>query len=131
VTQCTFLASINTSSLQPSSILPSKHERYIHHPSVALLVCLIHYTLGVAFSQTLQYITGIKLQELERQRDACKAYVDDTLKLASAEQDPIERVSMLLDRIRDWKGLGTLVSSAVVVSNYESYVDKSHYFVLS
>lgn len=80
------------------------------------------FTPGTAFSQTLQYITGIKLQELERQRDACTAYVDETIKLASAEDRPIERVSILLDRIRDWKGLGKLVSSAVVTSNYDSYV---------
>ena len=91
-----------------------------------LLVGLIHFifTPGTAFSETLQYITAIKLQELERQRDACKAYVDDTLKRASAEEDPIERVSILLDSIRDWKGVGGLVSPTVVISNYDSYVVK-------
>jgi hypothetical protein len=94
--------------------------------SSSSLVCLIRFPFppGAAFSQTLQYITGIKLQELERQRDACKAYVEDTLRLAAAEDkdNPIERVSVLLDRIQGWKGLGELVSSAVVIPNYESYV---------
>lgn len=48
--------------------------------------------------------------------------MNDILKRASAEEDPIERVSILLDSIRDWKGLGRLVSSSVVISNYDSYV---------
>ena len=77
-------------------------------------------------SETLQYITAIKLQELERQRDACKAYVDDTLKLASAEEDPIQRVSILLGRIRHWKGPGELLFSTVVIHNYDSYVVHAH-----
>ena len=57
--------------------------------------------------------------------------MNDTLKLSGAEEEPIERVSILLDRIRDWKGLGGLVSSTVVIPNYDSYVAHAPYLFFS
>ena len=74
---------------------------------------------GSAFGQTLQYITSIKLQELERQREVCKLYVDETLEQSAAASGPIERVDVLLKRIKEWTGLGTLVSTEVDLSTYE------------
>src|SRR5689334_649584 len=57
-----------------------------------------------AFSQTLQYITRIKLVELERQRSACRQYVQDTLDAANLAPNALERVSVLLKAIRKWNG---------------------------
>jgi hypothetical protein len=58
---------------------------------------------SVAFSQTLQYITSIKLAELERQRAACQKYVTNALDSA-ATLEPLERVASLLDSVRNWNG---------------------------
>lgn len=74
-----------------------------------------------AFGETLQYITSIKLQELARQRTACRAYVDSALRDAAAAPTPLERLAILYDRITSWKGLGSLVSDDISLSNYEQW----------
>ncbi len=74
-----------------------------------------------AFSQTLQYITSIKLVELERQRAACTRYVTDTLELAKAAgPDPIACVGVLIERIDAWTGLGSLVSQGTSLADYKA-----------
>jgi hypothetical protein len=60
--------------------------------------------MSSAFGQTLQYITRIKLAELERQRTACQQYVTKALDTATAIPEPLERVASLLDAIRHWNG---------------------------
>ncbi|EJD41257.1 hypothetical protein AURDEDRAFT_186615 [Auricularia subglabra TFB-10046 SS5] len=74
-----------------------------------------------AFGETLQYITSIKLQELARQRSACRTYVDSALRDAAAAATPLERVLVLYDRITSWKGLGSLVSDEISLPNYAQW----------
>lgn len=71
------------------------------------------------FGQTFQYITSIKLAELERQRSACTAYVKETLKAASEQTTPYKRADTLLRRIRGWTGVGRLVGEDINYSNLE------------
>ncbi|KAF9022947.1 hypothetical protein BDZ89DRAFT_1018497 [Hymenopellis radicata] len=78
-----------------------------------------------AFGQTLQYITTIKLEELERQRDACTKYVQQTIEQASAHPDPIKRARVLVRGIDNWKGLGSLVSAEVNLTTYKQWLHQA------
>ncbi|KAF9060666.1 hypothetical protein BDP27DRAFT_403018 [Rhodocollybia butyracea] len=67
-------------------------------------------TGGSAFSQTFQHITAIKLHELERQRETCIKYAEDTLTMSQALKDPVSRFDVLLKRIKRWPGTGSVLS---------------------
>ncbi|KAJ3934205.1 MAG: hypothetical protein NXY57DRAFT_714525 [Lentinula lateritia] len=58
-----------------------------------------------AFGQTFQYITAIKLHELEKQRETCMKYVDDTLADVKIAKNPVSQLDILLNRIHGWKGV--------------------------
>jgi hypothetical protein len=53
----------------------------------------------------------------------CSAYVKTTFKDASNATDPITRLDVLVKRIFNWTGLGTLLpSTSVPLTSYESFV---------
>jgi hypothetical protein len=60
---------------------------------------------SAAFSETLQFVTNVKLQELEKRR---QAFGQHALKvLADAQQhdnDLIQKVTTLIDGIMSWPG---------------------------
>ncbi|KIY70981.1 hypothetical protein CYLTODRAFT_346790 [Cylindrobasidium torrendii FP15055 ss-10] len=79
-------------------------------------------TVASAFSQTLGYITTLKLHEVERQRAACTTYVKDTLSAASATPDPCTRLDVLIQCIENWDGLGDLLSSSISLWHYKQWL---------
>uniref|UniRef100_D8Q933 Uncharacterized protein n=1 Tax=Schizophyllum commune (strain H4-8 / FGSC 9210) TaxID=578458 RepID=D8Q933_SCHCM len=94
-----------------------------------LILSLCSLILALAdsgFGQTFQYITSIKLAELERQRSACTGYVKETLKAASEETTPYKRADTLLRRIRSWTGVGRLVGEDIDYENLECWLWQAH-----
>ncbi len=57
-----------------------------------------------AFSETLQFITNVKLQELEKRRTNFAGHASEVLHAASEEGDPIEKLSILVKGMEDWPG---------------------------
>ncbi|KAJ8515820.1 hypothetical protein ONZ45_g6803 [Pleurotus djamor] len=60
-----------------------------------------------AFRETLNFITDIKLQELDKQQAAYDAHLK-VISDAASVSDPIQRVEMFLKAIRDWTGSGSV-----------------------
>ncbi|EJD41250.1 hypothetical protein AURDEDRAFT_68980 [Auricularia subglabra TFB-10046 SS5] len=81
--------------------------------------------MSAAFNETLRYITGVKLQELERQRASCRAYVDSALQAAGLAPRQLDRVNLLLQRIQGWEGIGALISDDLSLSNYELWAHQA------
>lgn len=69
-----------------------------------------------SFGQTIQFITEIKLQELETQRLAYKehAKVLDTAKAIGETGDVIKKVETLAKAIKSWTGSGSVTEGKVV-----------------
>lgn len=61
-----------------------------------------------SFSQTLQFITSIKLQELEKQRQAYKAHAKVLEEADATGDDLIKKVEILAKAIKSWTGSGAL-----------------------
>jgi len=57
-----------------------------------------------AFSETLQFITNVKLQELEKRRSNFAGHATDVLQAAEDEEDAIEKLSILVEGMEDWPG---------------------------
>jgi hypothetical protein len=74
-----------------------------------------------AFSQTLQFITSLKLQELQRQSETFSKHVDDVFSRASKAENDIDKVQKLLDGVHSWKGLGELTTTDLL-DNIQLYV---------
>lgn len=70
-----------------------------------------------AFGQTLQFITSLKLTELERQRGAFSSHVTTVLQHADAATNDLSRVEILLDGINSWSGLSGPISSTISLEN--------------
>jgi len=68
-----------------------------------------------SFGQTIQFITEIKLQELETQRLAYKehAKVLDTAKAIGETSDVIKKVEILTKAIKSWTGSGSVTEGKV------------------
>ncbi|KAF7354950.1 hypothetical protein MSAN_01410100 [Mycena sanguinolenta] len=69
---------------------------------------------SAAFGKTLQFITSIKLEELEKQRLAFEAHSAVLEKAAACGDDLVQRVELLLDAVRSWRGSGAVDSSTFV-----------------
>jgi hypothetical protein len=69
---------------------------------------------STAFSQTLQFITSIKLQELEKQRVAYQAHAKVLEESTAAGDDLISRVEILLKAVRSWSGSGMVDPSSTL-----------------
>ncbi|KAG6811003.1 hypothetical protein H0H92_009380 [Tricholoma furcatifolium] len=63
---------------------------------------------SVAFGQTLQFITSIKLQELEKQRLAFQEHAQVLQKTEACGDNLIEKVELLLEAVETWSGSGSL-----------------------
>ncbi|KAI5115889.1 hypothetical protein M0805_004500 [Coniferiporia weirii] len=59
-----------------------------------------------AFGETLQFITKVKLDELEKRRQGFSVHAAEVLAKAKAhgDTDPIERLSVLVKGMEDWSG---------------------------
>ena len=79
-----------------------------------------------AFSQTLQFITSVKLQELQRQSETFSKHVYDVIKYANMVEDDIQKVQKLLDGVKAWKGLGGLTTADLPLDNIQLYVCPSN-----
>lgn len=69
---------------------------------------------SAAFGQTLQFITSIKLEELEKQRLAYEAHSLVLQRVSQIKDDHVHKVEMLLDAVRSWSGSGALDASSAV-----------------
>ncbi|KAL0951138.1 hypothetical protein HGRIS_007873 [Hohenbuehelia grisea] len=84
--------------------------------------------MSPAFGRTLQFITTMKLQELEKQR---LAYIKHSSVLDEAEKavDPIQKVEILLKGVRGWAGSGginnDLVGGKLDLSNLDIWIQQS------
>jgi hypothetical protein len=61
-----------------------------------------------SFGKTLQFITSIKLHELEKQRSAYHEHLQKSLQKANGIEDPKARVEHLLEAVTSWKGSGAI-----------------------
>jgi len=68
---------------------------------------------SAGFGQTLQFITTIKLQELEKQRIAYQSH-SKVLESAASAKTPLERVKILLEGVTAWSGSGSVGEFDVV-----------------
>ncbi|KAF5329800.1 hypothetical protein D9619_009071 [Psilocybe cf. subviscida] len=75
-------------------------SRHLSHINMASSIS------GSSFSQTLQFITKIKLQELEKQRKAYQAHARVIDEVASF--DTIKKVEVLAKAVKAWSGSGAL-----------------------
>ncbi|KLO19096.1 hypothetical protein SCHPADRAFT_912892 [Schizopora paradoxa] len=57
-----------------------------------------------AFSETLQFITNVKLQELDKRRANFAEHAAEVLREASDEKDAIEKLTILVDGMENWPG---------------------------
>ena len=69
-----------------------------------------------SFSQTLQFITDIKLQELEKQRLAYKAHakIIDEANAFGVQGDILKKVEVLAKAAKSWSGSGLLSETKIV-----------------
>jgi len=69
-----------------------------------------------SFSQTLQFITDIKLQELEKQRLAYQAHakIIDEANAFGAQGDILKKVETLAKAVKSWSGSGSLSGMKIV-----------------
>jgi hypothetical protein len=74
-----------------------------------------------SFSQTLQFITDIKLQELEKQRLAYKAHakIIDAANAFGAQGDILKKVEALAKAAKSWSGSGSLSGLKIVGGKLE------------
>ena len=79
-----------------------------------------------AFSQTLQFITSVKLQELQRQSETFSQHVDSVIDRARTAGNDIDRVQNLLDGVNTWTGLGGLTATDIPLENIQLYVRPSY-----
>jgi len=86
-----------------------------------------HSTGSSAFSQTLQFITSVKLQELQRQSETFSKHVDDVIDRACMAENDIDKVQKLLDGVNTWTGLGGLTTTDIPLENIQLYVRSSYH----
>ncbi|KAH9476993.1 hypothetical protein JR316_0010909 [Psilocybe cubensis] len=92
-------------------------------------------TPGSSFGQSLQFITEIKLQELEKQRLAYQAHAK-VLEQAKALGDSgklLEKVEILAKAVKSWKGSGEvkqhspIVGGKLQLKNLEYWIQQAKY----
>jgi hypothetical protein len=69
---------------------------------------------SATFSRTLQFITSVKLQELEKQRLAYQEHAKVLVEASEAKDDLIKKVEILLKAVRAWSGSGVLDSNSTL-----------------
>lgn len=78
---------------------------------------------GSSFGQTLQFITDIKLQELEKQRKLYQAHarIVDEARALGANGDVLKQVALLAKAVKAWTGSGALTSERTVGGRLNLY----------
>ncbi|GLB44597.1 putative reverse transcriptase (RNA-dependent DNA polymerase) [Lyophyllum shimeji] len=66
---------------------------------------------SAAFGQTLQFITSIKLQELEKQRLSYQEHAKILEEVDAANDDLISKCEILLKAVESWSGSGLVMAS--------------------
>ncbi|KAF7330776.1 hypothetical protein MVEN_02416700 [Mycena venus] len=74
---------------------------------------------SAGFGNALQFITSIKLEELEKQRLAFEAHSTVLEKAAACGDDLPRRVELLLDAVRSWRGSGAIDSSTFIGGRFD------------
>ena len=87
----------------------------------------LYSTGSSAFSQTLQFITSVKLRELQRQSETFSEHVDDVINHTSMAENDIDRVQKLLNGVNAWKGLGGLTTTDIPLDNIQLYARLSNH----
>ena len=80
-----------------------------------------------AFSQTLQFITSIKLQELDKQRLAYQAHAKVLETADSIDTDLIAKVELLLEAVQSWSGSGAIdhIGGQLNVNNMKMFLPQA------
>jgi len=98
-------------------------QRYGGHSCILIFSSVSLCSTGSsAFSQTLQFITSVKLQELQRQSETFYQHVDDVIGRADTAKNDIDKVQALLDGVHAWTGLGGLTTTDFSLDNIQLYV---------
>ncbi|KAF9543838.1 hypothetical protein CPC08DRAFT_824122 [Agrocybe pediades] len=87
-----------------------------------------------SFGQTLQFITDIKLQEVEKQRLAYQEYakVLDTARTLGEKGDILGKIEVLVNAVKSWPGSGSLDSTQTVggklqLQNLEFWLEQARH----
>ncbi|KAF8890697.1 hypothetical protein BD779DRAFT_243141 [Infundibulicybe gibba] len=83
-----------------------------------------------SFNQTLQFITTIKLQELEKQRQAYQSQAKVLSESAALGDDSIARLELLHKAISAWAGPGAIkndaaIGSKLILKNLSHWLDQA------
>ncbi|TDL26815.1 reverse transcriptase-like protein [Rickenella mellea] len=82
-------------------------------------------TTSAAFGETLQFITNVKLEELEKRRVGFEKHAEELLaKAKKYDNNPAEKLSLLLEGLRAWPGSWTSESD-LSVKNVEQFVNQA------
>lgn len=106
-----------------------------HHHYSSPLLCSSHYHfisrrnssstgMSSSFSQTLNSITSTKLQVLSKKHADFTSHKQQVLNSVKAATEPHEKLRLLVDGIKSWRGTNTESASATSHSAYLSNVDK-------
>ncbi|KAM6494321.1 hypothetical protein JOM56_010682 [Amanita muscaria] len=84
-------------------------------------------SMSSSFSKTLQFITSVKLQELEKQRQAYQAHHIRVLDEAKLTSPPIARVEILLEAARSWSGAlsNNVINGVLDLDNLELWLHQA------
>lgn len=87
-------------------------------------------TRSSSFSETMQLITSIKLQELEKQRVAYRNHSKVLEQVRSLDDDLIAKVEILLEAVRAWAGSGAVdrftdLGGKLSISNIELWLPQA------
>ena len=79
--------------------------------------------MASSYNQTLQFITAVKLQELEKQNQAFQTHAR-VLNEAKATADPVARVELLLKAATSWSGAlsSDVINGALDLDNLELWL---------
>lgn len=83
---------------------------------------------SAAFGETLQFVTNVKLHELEKHRQAFSAHAEKVLERAHAAPDAIARVDALVKGIEEWQG--TWSAETGNLKNIQAWIEEvsSYYY---
>jgi hypothetical protein len=79
--------------------------------------------MASSYNKTLQFITAVKLQELEKQSQAFQTHAC-VLNEAKATADPVARVELLLKAATSWSGAlsSSVISGTLDLDNLELWL---------
>jgi hypothetical protein len=83
--------------------------------------------MSSSFNKTLQFITSVKLQELEKQRQAFQTHHAPVFDKANAQGDLVNRVETLLETSRSWSGAlsSDVIKGVLDLDNLELWLQQA------